>query len=137
MRRLATLLPLLLVGGCGGSGEAAKPAATATADPVRAAVRVCEQHRAEVAQLVAEAVDRRGSRRAAIRAALPALRRSYGRLRELGFTRLADRADDSLPILARAAERGRLTRAELRDLRAVARDTRPLARRLGLRACMA
>jgi hypothetical protein len=140
MRRLALLLLAAAAVGCGGSGGATKPAATATATPdrARAATRLCQQHRAEVAQLVAEAVDESPSpRAAALRAALPVLERSYRRLRALGgeYARLAQRADDSLPILRRS--RGRLSDQARRSLRAIARDTRPLAARLGLRACMA
>jgi hypothetical protein len=140
MRRLAVLLLSAAAVGCGGSSGAAKPAATATAtpDPARVATRLCERHHAEVAQLVAEAVDHSDApRAAAIRAALPVLRRSYRRLDALGgeYARLARRADDALPILRRS--RGRLSAHARRSLRAIARDTRPLAAQLGLRACVA
>jgi hypothetical protein len=122
---------------------------------VRDANRLCEAHRLEIAQVTSESVDRTqgfGRSRAtasAIRATLPVLRRNFARARGLArppadsesidvFWR---RASDSLKYFRRAAKAledrdpAALARAR-RGLLGVAGDTRPVARRLGLTACM-
>lgn len=156
MRRVPFVLALVLAG-CGGSPDAAPRKPVTQAEYVRQANAICAGNLEKVRRLATVALDRaqdRGSSKdaaaaAVIRTTLPVLRRSFQRVRRLEApsadrARLEDfwgRADDSLPLLARAGRAYRdgdtpALRALRRRLVAVAADTRPFAREYGLAACM-
>ncbi|MDX6555676.1 MAG: hypothetical protein QOD86_1871 [Miltoncostaeaceae bacterium] len=165
MRLLCLVLGLAgVLAGCGGhgGGEPAAPAPTPVAPTpagyAAAINRLCERHLAEVGRLTSEAVDRaelldlsrRDATAEAIALTLPVLRRSFAEARALPrppsqARRLAlfwARADDSVALLRRAERALRagddveLARARGR-IREVAADTRPVAKALHLRSCLA